>query len=242
MNLSVRLRVMQNNENIKIDSKKKFFHAYLFICQKRKSAQKNINQLIEEIGCIKEDITTIEPSEESGKAGEIPVETIRSFIHQLSLTSHGEKRIGIIYEVDRLNISSSNILLKTLEEPPKNAIVILTARNNNIMPTIQSRCQVIRINDQAESESITYSYCDFIDAPLHQSFKKIEEIVKDNQIEKLIADWTEEFEARLLKEYDIKTALILEKIIKARKKIAGNANARLVLENLILFMKQNYVR
>lgn len=242
MSLSVRLRVMQNNENIKIDAEKNLFHAYLFVCQKRESAQKNINQLIKDLCCLKEDINIIEPSEESGKAGEIPVETIRSFIHQLSLTSHGEKRIGIIYDVDRLNVSSSNILLKTLEEPPKNAIVILTARNNNITPTIQSRCRVIRINDQAESESITYSYCDFIDAPLHQSFKKIEEIVKDNRIEKLLADWMQEFEVILLVKYDIKIALILEKIIKARKKIAGNANARLVLENLILFMKQNYVR
>ncbi len=234
---------MQIDETLKNKPEKdSFSHAYLFISQGLKSAQKEIDNLITKSGCLVEDISIIEPSNETGKSGEISVAAIREFIHQISLSSHGGKRIGIIYQVDRLNNSSSNILLKTLEEPPKNVIIILTARSSNVISTIRSRCRIVRINDQPEMRSITYSYYDITALPLFQLFKKIEGIVKDNKAVNLLDDWTWQLEEKLLKEYDIRSAIILEKIIKAKKRIAGNANQRLALENLILFIKEDYER
>jgi DNA polymerase III delta prime subunit len=234
---------MQINEISKNKSdNEKLSHAYLFISQKMESAQKEIDNLINSVGCLKSDISIIKPSEESGKAGEIPVASIRAFIHELSLSSHGGNRIGIIYQADRLNTSSSNILLKILEEPAKNVIIILTAKSSDVIATIKSRCRVVRINDSKETKSITYSYKDFIDSSLAKSFKMLEGIVKDNQVDVLLTDWTQQLEEKLLTEYDIKSAMILEKIISIRKKIAGNANPRLAVENLILFMKKGYER
>lgn len=234
---------MQINEISKNKSNnEKNFHAYLIISQRIESAQKEIDRLVGSVGCLTSDISIIEPSEESGKAGEIPVASIRGFIHELSLSSHGKNRIGIIYQADRLNTSSSNILLKILEEPAKNVLIILTAKSSNVIATIKSRCRVVRINDRAKIESITYSYKDFIDSSLAKSFKMLEGIVKDNQADVLLNDWTQQLEEKLLKEYDIKSAMILEKIISIRKKIAGNANPRLAIENLILFIKRDYER
>ncbi|HEY0319945.1 MAG TPA: DNA polymerase III subunit delta' C-terminal domain-containing protein [Pyrinomonadaceae bacterium] len=57
----------------------------------------------------------------------------------------GRERFFIIEEADRLNESSSNALLKTLEEPPETShLVLLTARPAALLPTIRSRCQIIR--------------------------------------------------------------------------------------------------
>ena len=46
-----------------------------------------------------------------------------------------------------MNASSSNALLKTLEEPPEHTLLILTAhQTSDLLPTIVSRCQHIRFN------------------------------------------------------------------------------------------------
>ncbi|HKS26197.1 MAG TPA: DNA polymerase III subunit delta' [Pyrinomonadaceae bacterium] len=57
----------------------------------------------------------------------------------------GRARFFIIEDADRLNESSSNALLKTLEEPPETShLILLTSRPSALLPTIRSRCQVIR--------------------------------------------------------------------------------------------------
>ncbi|MGE5379765.1 MAG: DNA polymerase III subunit [Methylocystaceae bacterium] len=55
-----------------------------------------------------------------------------------------ERKVVIINEAQYLNRESGNALLKTLEEPPAYAIIILVANSNALLPTIISRCQSIR--------------------------------------------------------------------------------------------------
>jgi DNA polymerase-3 subunit delta' len=56
-----------------------------------------------------------------------------------------DKRIFIINDADKMNDSSSNALLKTLEEPPATTYLILvTSRPDALLQTIRSRCQNIR--------------------------------------------------------------------------------------------------
>lgn len=57
----------------------------------------------------------------------------------------GRARFFIVEDADRLNESSSNAFLKTLEEPPETShLVLLTSRPSALLSTIRSRCQVIR--------------------------------------------------------------------------------------------------
>lgn len=57
----------------------------------------------------------------------------------------GAARLFIIEDADRLNEESSNALLKTLEEPPPTThLILVTSRPAALLPTIRSRCQVIR--------------------------------------------------------------------------------------------------
>ena len=57
----------------------------------------------------------------------------------------GKARIFIVEEAERLNPFSSNALLKTLEEPPATShLILITSRPASLLPTIRSRCQMIR--------------------------------------------------------------------------------------------------
>jgi DNA polymerase-3 subunit delta' len=57
----------------------------------------------------------------------------------------GVARVFLIDDAHRLNESASNALLKTLEEPPPTShLVLITQRPAALLPTIRSRCQVLR--------------------------------------------------------------------------------------------------
>ena len=57
----------------------------------------------------------------------------------------GDRRVFILREAQRLNESAANAFLKTLEEPlASNLFILLTTNLNLILPTIQSRCQILK--------------------------------------------------------------------------------------------------
>jgi DNA polymerase-3 subunit delta' len=65
----------------------------------------------------------------------------------------GAARVFLIDDADKLNDASSNALLKTLEEPPVTShLILITARPAALLPTIRSRCQVIRFQPLAATE------------------------------------------------------------------------------------------
>ena len=54
----------------------------------------------------------------------------------------GDRKAIIVFEAERLNEAAANKLLKTLEEPPASALLVLvTAGADQLLPTILSRCQ-----------------------------------------------------------------------------------------------------
>lgn len=57
----------------------------------------------------------------------------------------GRRRVAIIDDADWLNVEGANCLLKTLEEPPPRSVLILIGTSlDRQLPTIRSRCQVVR--------------------------------------------------------------------------------------------------
>ena len=59
--------------------------------------------------------------------------------------ARSEWRVIIIQDADHLTAEAMNALLKTLEEPPPHVVLVLTAeRLDALLPTIMSRCQMIR--------------------------------------------------------------------------------------------------
>ena len=84
----------------------------------------------------------------------ISIEDIRKLQSYCSLSiADGGKRIIIIDTADDLNKSSSNALLKLLEEPPKNTIFLLISHQPNLLvPTIKSRCQKLSFSNLDQTD------------------------------------------------------------------------------------------
>ena len=77
---------------------------------------------------------------------ELPVEVIRGLCRDFSLKSaRGHGKMAILDDADDLNDEAANCFLKTLEEPPPRSVIFLigTSRDRQL-PTILSRCQLIR--------------------------------------------------------------------------------------------------
>ena len=78
----------------------------------------------------------------------IKIEKIRALQQDIAFKPlEAIKRVIIIDQADKLNRSSANCLLKTLEEPPENTILILIVQSTtDMLPTVLSRCQKICFN------------------------------------------------------------------------------------------------
>ncbi len=64
-----------------------------------------------------------------------------------------ERRVALIDDAHRLNTEGANALLKTLEEPPAKALILLICDNpDSLLPTIRSRCQVVRFFPLTEDD------------------------------------------------------------------------------------------
>jgi DNA polymerase III subunit delta' len=77
---------------------------------------------------------------------EIGVDAIRQVKHFVQLQAvSGSRKIAVVEEAERLTIAAQNALLKTLEEPPGHALIILvTPSTEALLPTVRSRCQRVR--------------------------------------------------------------------------------------------------
>ena len=75
----------------------------------------------------------------------IPVDTVRELRRFFSLSAGGNgRRVVIVDCIDEMNANAANALLKVLEEPPQNAVLLLvTHQPSRILPTIRSRCSTL---------------------------------------------------------------------------------------------------
>ena len=100
-----------------------------------------------------------DPKEADRSATMVTIEQLREdFLKQVHRKPYeGRTRVFIITAVEGMRSEQSNILLKTLEEPPENVMIILLAQNpNNLLATIVSRCQVLTLEPVSESEIQQY--------------------------------------------------------------------------------------
>ncbi len=83
---------------------------------------------------------------DAARQKDLKIDTIRAWQRDIALKPYeGHRRVFILHDAERLNEEASNAMLKTLEEPPPFALLILVANNTNLLSTIVSRCQIIRL-------------------------------------------------------------------------------------------------
>jgi len=76
----------------------------------------------------------------------IRVDDVRELIENTAAQSfsHG-RRAYLLKNAHLMNASAQNALLKTLEEPPRDTLLILTGTEMGLLPTIRSRCAIFRL-------------------------------------------------------------------------------------------------
>jgi DNA polymerase-3 subunit delta' len=77
----------------------------------------------------------------------IKVEQVRGLERSLMLSPYEAKyRVALLLDFQQANANAQNALLKTLEEAPRKVILLLTADSaENLLPTISSRCEILRL-------------------------------------------------------------------------------------------------
>ena len=121
------------------------------------------------------------------KSRRISIEQIRELEHMLQMrAANSRRKVGIIPDADRLGDAAANAFLKTLEEPPRDSLLLLLSGLPEALPqTILSRCIAIPLS---------------ADTQVH-SKKEEEELTKLLQQAARQAAWTVQFAYRLAQQF-----------------------------------------
>ena len=77
------------------------------------------------------------------------IKTVRACCEELNRQVFGQgRRCLLIPDAHKLTPQTQNALLKTLEEPPEEALLILTGNEQAVLPTIRSRCMLVRVGTE----------------------------------------------------------------------------------------------
>ncbi len=98
------------------------------------------------------DLNVLAPSEGHK---DIRIEQVRELLRTINLAPfQSPYRVALFLDFQQITISAANALLKTLEEPPPKAVIILTAdAQESLLPTIVSRCEVIRLRPMSVTQA-----------------------------------------------------------------------------------------
>jgi DNA polymerase-3 subunit delta' len=222
----------------------KLAHGYLFWggdCQEMKNTAFGLAEFLKTSSF---DVLYIVPGE--GKS-DISIEQIRKAKKHLSLSAYNSLyKFVIIDNAELMNSEAANALLKTLEEPQGNTILILITPKPELLPkTILSRLQEIRFKpislNQIYKNFLNKDYINLLQKPLNDVFKAIEQISKEEtEIFPLLDCWLFFFRDLLIhrsatNQQRDKFVKIIKEIQKTKDLISTtNINQRLALENLFL--------
>ncbi len=89
-----------------------------------------------------------------GKGGQVRSEGVREAVAEIPFHPfEGRRRVIVLAGAERMNPTTANTLLKTLEEPPLwSTLILVTANEAALLPTILSRCQIFRFSPLAPDE------------------------------------------------------------------------------------------
>jgi DNA polymerase III subunit delta' len=98
------------------------------------------------------DIFVAQPESKSRR---IVIEQIRDLEHALQMrASNGRRKVAIVSDADRLQPQAANAFLKTLEEPPKDSLLLLLSALPEALPeTILSRCIAIPLAPEGQPKN-----------------------------------------------------------------------------------------
>lgn len=226
-------------------------HAYIITGGSADKRSNHINELLGKRAISPHDVITIVPEPIS-----IGVDSVRSVAVHLSLHPvASDCHAVVVRNAHAMTLEAQNAFLKTLEEPPGNALIILeTNQPEVLLPTILSRCHIIRLSDRArpcQSDAETLSQCLQTIQHLRESsagerLRTIDAIAKTREEALAFVNLSIQSLAHHLRmtgrgpvNPDISTKLppattakLLRSLLTARTQIMGNITPKLALDNI----------
>jgi DNA polymerase III subunit delta' len=146
------------------------------------------------------------------KSRRIVTAQIRALEHALQMrAANGRRKVAIIPDADRLQTEAANAFLKTLEEPPKDSLLLLLSALPEALPeTILSRCIAIPLASDGEA----------------QSKKEEEKLVKLLQQASRQTTWNIQFAYRLAQEFQQLLRAVREEVKHATDEALKREQAR----------------
>lgn len=174
--------------------------------------------------------------EEGEKLGVEQAKKIREF---LGLKPYqAEQHAVAIISAGGLTHDAQNALLKILEEPNSEAVILLgIASDEQLLPTILSRCQVVNLQgekeeDNKKQEKFSQDIAKLMEASTEGRFVYIEKL--GDKREEFLPALVSYYRNLLLKIPTPQIKEYLSDLIKAEKMVSANVNLRAVLEYLML--------
>lgn len=158
------------------------------------------------------DFMLVEPTE-----GMIKIDAIREVISRSAEKPIlSNRKIYIINDFDKANTQAQNCLLKTLEEPPKDVVLILISSNDNmIINTIKSRCMAVKFKNIPDDilkdyainnigyESVSENLLEAFGGSIGKATTMKEKEVKYQEIDNLLSDMLKTDIIEIMKQIDI---------------------------------------
>ncbi len=152
-----------------------------------------------------------------------------------------QKKFLIILDCEKLTIQAQNSLLKTLEEPPLYALILLSSKTrNSLLETVVSRCRMVSIRKPRECAVVenNNSLEKILKMNLGKRLEFASEISKEEKetILELLECWIEEGRDMILKRPSDKNRLKnIKRIIEIKKDLENsNVNQRISMEALVI--------
>jgi DNA polymerase III delta prime subunit len=184
------------------------------------------------------DILTVD-KEDKKSIGISQIRELINFINEKPFTH--KKKAAIVVGAHTMTIQAQNALLKTLEELPSYASIILDSKNlSSILLTVQSRCQKIDARgwgrEETSGDVSTENILDILD--MHYGDRLVWADGFSKEELDLILETLESWIAKLESELDYRSAHNIETITNVKEDLEDtNVNTKLALEHLVLSLK-----
>lgn len=221
------------------------FTSYVICKGNDNSRQANLETILNRLEISEFDRTQVSP----GDSGTIGIDRVKDLIRSLNLKPlKSQTKAAVIYQAHKMTRESQNALLKTLEEPPENTVVVLVCENESqLLPTIVSRCLIMNTDSGAQGDIGDLADIDnLLKMPPGVLVKHLETVYTDKAgievfIHKLLYQLNSQLSAGAqisVLQTDMKTYIKLtHNLITTLKYLGNNVHPKLALESAFLRLK-----
>lgn len=198
----------------------------IIVSQNRKDRDQRIWDILKESNILPNnpDLLLIEDEK-------IGIKEIKILINHLSTKPFGQTaKSAVILDGTNITPDAQNALLKTLEEPSGESIILVGVDSETkLLPTVLSRCLVISLQTSVVSSQTNFDLEKILNASIEERFEIIE---KATDKDRLLNELTESYRSKVLKGEG--NSEFLENLLQAQIWKESNVNIRTILEYLLL--------